>query len=324
MLQLFCYAENRSITEISGQLNLMGVKMAYKNVHKRIRELESLNLIQKDGSISKHGAIYYRLTSEGIYILFLERPDGIIFNEYEISTKGKSVSNTRNFLNNYGNDILFKSFLYPFFNKETLDRIEYVFLWNIYDYLHDCCKELQSIIDRKDLAYYEKRFSWNAVPGEDSKTLLQLLKETLHLAGDINNVNIMKSPDDKFITFLNNTELSTIILELDRQHNRVLVKDDATNVQRCEYDVLQINSNVDVCIRLMPQDSMAELNKRTKIHLEFLAYRLINSLGSLTSREQESIIEALHSDSKFMAIISTLQDRFLRGLNLIKQNEIIH
>jgi hypothetical protein len=167
----------------------------------------------------------------------------------------------------------------------------------------------------------KKRFSWNAVPGEDNKALLKLLKETLDLANNINNVVIVKSPDGKFISFLNNDHLSMTTLELDLKYNRVLVKDDRTNVQICEYDILQLNSNVDICIRVMPHNSMAELNKRTKMHLEFLVYRIIKSLGSLTSGERESIIGALQVDSKFMAVIGTLQDKFLDGLSLIKQTK---
>jgi DNA-binding Lrp family transcriptional regulator len=157
ILQLFCYTEHRSVAEISEQLNLMGVKMAYKNVHKRVQKLESLHLIQKDGSISKHEAIYYRLTPEGIYMLFLERSEGIVINQCRVSTERKSVSNVQNFLKNYGDDLLFKSFVFPFFNKETLNKIGSAFLWDIYDYLHNCCEEIQSMIAREDLAYYEKK-----------------------------------------------------------------------------------------------------------------------------------------------------------------------
>jgi hypothetical protein len=51
-------------------------EMAYKNVHKRIKKLHSLNLIEtvdrksiKSVDESKHHPIYYRLTTGGIFYL---------------------------------------------------------------------------------------------------------------------------------------------------------------------------------------------------------------------------------------------------------------
>ncbi|MGH9978490.1 MAG: hypothetical protein ACRD8Z_22065 [Nitrososphaeraceae archaeon] len=236
-------------------------------------------------------------------------------------TQRKSVSNAKNFLNNYGSDLLFKSFVYPYFNKETLNRIGSNFLWEIYDYLHNCCEELQSIIARQNLAYYEKRFSWNAVPGDDNKALLHLLNKTLQLSVSIDNTDIIKSSDDEFVTVLNRDDRSMATLQLDSKHKRVLAKDDRINGQRCEYDILQINSNLDVCVRIMPQNSMTDLTKRTKMHLEFLVYRIICSLESLTDEGQKSIVSILQTDLKFLELIYTLQDKFLNGLNMFKQTQ---
>ena len=79
--------------------------MAYKNVHKRMQKLRSVNLIEEVKKESKHGAKYYKLSTAGIYRLL---------------TNSESMTYSKDQLfKNYGNNIIFRTFLYPYFEPET-------------------------------------------------------------------------------------------------------------------------------------------------------------------------------------------------------------
>lgn len=112
--------------------------MAYKNVHSRIKNLFNLNLIEEiktEGGF-KHGAINYKLTTRGLVCHFSEigsPHEGNIFLSYSENT-------------------LFKTFLYPYFERNTIKSATYSLSRLIASYLEQCCQMTRYALEM--LVYY--------------------------------------------------------------------------------------------------------------------------------------------------------------------------
>src|SRR6476469_5056752 len=77
VLSLFIFHNHLSIYQIHKVIAKHGKKIAYKNSRQKVQKLIDLKLIEKEIDISKFqikelekGAIYYRLSEEGIFVLF--------------------------------------------------------------------------------------------------------------------------------------------------------------------------------------------------------------------------------------------------------------
>lgn len=94
--------------------------MAYKNVHKIVKQLHSLKLIEVVGkeTIKKeresiHNPKYYRLTTGGIFSL--------IYN-HQFSLVSSGMQNIKKFFQNYSENILFRTILYSYFEEQSLEQ----------------------------------------------------------------------------------------------------------------------------------------------------------------------------------------------------------
>jgi hypothetical protein len=122
--------------------------MAYKNVHTYVRQLHSLKLIDivdkklintLDESI--HHPIYYRLTTGGIFHLISKTNIFVFFSD---SKKANTAIET--LFQNYSDNIIFKTLLYPYFQKETLSKINNEeIIAEIINYLKKCCSLTEKI-----------------------------------------------------------------------------------------------------------------------------------------------------------------------------------
>ena len=204
ILEQFAWEKSLSAYQISGKLKSTASQMAYKNVNKRLHGLVSLNLIQETvahrNNINKHNAKYYRLTEYGIYQLFLNRLSEICIRQLDIIKFGKPPSpNTVIFFRNYDKCFLFKSFLYPYFEKDTLLAIGNYLLWDLFHYLADCCHRIKDQLknQRYDIPIINTIFCWNKVPGDDSENerLSKFLKELFNLQS-VDSQHIKHDPND--------------------------------------------------------------------------------------------------------------------------------
>jgi hypothetical protein len=110
--------------------------------------IEELQLIERvETKDAEHGAKYYRLTEAGIYRLFLSTPT--YTGSYLLTPA----------LKNYGNLAFFKTFLYPYFERESLmslsiaretakDDIHHSLNWHLYVYLQTCCIAMEDFLER--------------------------------------------------------------------------------------------------------------------------------------------------------------------------------
>lgn len=124
-----CYKDLKSKYEQEGKT------ITYKNVYKRIQKLYESDLIEKannkDNEETKHGAIFYRLTSFGVFYMIFNR----ITYQKEIIIENK-------------NDQLFLLFLYPYIKFKTIESLtnDHIVSY-IFSYLSKCCHNLQYFIN---------------------------------------------------------------------------------------------------------------------------------------------------------------------------------
>lgn len=126
ILSLFLREKSLCSYDVSKLLKTDGTKVDYKNVHKKIWKLRDLELIEKWKVVAKrHGAIYYRLTSFGIRMLF---------------RFSKNIKlDLHGFLDHYGNDDSLRILVFRYMNKETFQALCQNPGYNfIRSYLADC------------------------------------------------------------------------------------------------------------------------------------------------------------------------------------------
>lgn len=134
-VDFFIFAnDKRSVSayQLCAHMKKMGRPIAYKNVNKKVHRLHDLGLIEKQEENFKHGAIYYNVSISGwlhFYAVLAEKP-------FITSTYWNFISKY------YNHHIFFKTLISPYFEFETIKRIEEPFgnrwLHLIHDYLTKC------------------------------------------------------------------------------------------------------------------------------------------------------------------------------------------
>lgn len=179
MLMLFANYPYMSTYQIFSLLKKKGGdvrEMAYKNVHKRIKQLHSLNLIEKVEKQSLqnileesiHNPTYYRLTTGGIFhLIYKDNYLNDVFGE--------------NIFYNYSGNIIFKTLLYPYFEKETLSKIYWLITFTeILNYLNKCCvitNEIVELTKKNDRSVLMDLFNWDNPEDYNVTTMLFIDRE---------------------------------------------------------------------------------------------------------------------------------------------------
>jgi hypothetical protein len=113
-----------SVYQIYSAMRSEGDPMAYKNVHQKVHKLLSLGLIQdlKEGYVL-HGAKYYQISLNGWVNLIL---------------KSKTPYLVEVIREYYDKNIIFKTFLYQYFELETI--VLFLNPFEVDTYLRNCCQ----------------------------------------------------------------------------------------------------------------------------------------------------------------------------------------
>lgn len=100
-------------------------KTSYKNIHKTFMKLKNLGLIKKKGGVFLRNAIYYKLTSRGLFQILLTQ----------------EVNNT--LLLEYRNDPILQLILYPYFEQHMIEYFNTVARESfISDYINYSCQRI--------------------------------------------------------------------------------------------------------------------------------------------------------------------------------------
>ena len=242
---------------------------SYKNVHKKVKFLLSLGLIQESKKGWKHGAIYYNLSPYGVFYLFF-----------------KDIAVPRylgDLLETYANDNLFRELLYPYFQKTTLRQLESIyFALVIRSYLHECCKGIMSRLNyiRGVAELNSFRYPvliWNdVIHAETNKKLLRYLKNRFDLEWiNIPDTTVSKKNNDRTIEIkcANNSAYISLNEDISSakliENNRILY----------EYDASYSGSNPGIIRIIDPQYQIPESTASQQ--LEHIKMDLSKEIGKL-------------------------------------------
>jgi len=214
VLGLFAHTRLTSTYMIWKSLNLSH-KIAYKNVHKKVAKLLNLELIRIVKKSEKHGAIYYQLTSLGIFY----------------SIQSHYYPQFSKLIDNYSNDEILNIFLYPYFEKHTIRSLNSGIITGIIlDYLRDCLRAIYSEVysimmnTRQDMT---TAFFWSMIPSNDStlnKYFLQYLRERFEIKWLNDNASLKKSSDGRELRISSDNK-KYLVMKLNENKSNVTLMD---------------------------------------------------------------------------------------------------
>jgi hypothetical protein len=185
ILRFFVTKPYLSTYQIQKALREKGEDTAYEKVRQKIKRLHSFKLIEeiRKEDVCKlgelvHRAVYYKLSAGGIFYLLYKAKHIVPF---------LRPLSRRSFIRHHGDNIIFRTFLYPYLEKQTLLDIKgLVITEEIFRYLYRCCDTIHKTIDSlekfKDTSQWTKPlFDWNNIPGQHDRGTLMFLDNEFHL-----------------------------------------------------------------------------------------------------------------------------------------------
>lgn len=328
ILEIFVQTEGLTIAQITALVKSTKLERAYKNVRDRIQKLKSLKLIEETDLRGKrrHNEKYYKLRDEGIYTLFLKRLHGVLVNQLSVKKGESPVSYVHHFLKYYGDNLIFKLFLYPYFDKQTITTNNFKLIVQLFNYVHNCCKQL-------DLALRVQvpisKFSWNKIPGQDDIELLTSIREIFGLADieiDRDKLCIEKTPDNNTIKVI--TPKSSIAIELDRTRKKAIamVSDKDKSVRKYEYHTVKFGSEIIVGTTQPHEESIKGVLDSSRKLVESPIYELVSNMGyelasnrgrgSTDLEDKMGGTRVLAQDEKFMALLEYIHDHMHKNFEI--------
>jgi hypothetical protein len=305
ILQYLCEHPSTSAYEIYTKKALRkGID--YRKIRRHINELSVKGLIDIfQTKTSEHKAKYGKLSIGGIYCLILKNsilPDNII----------------KGILRNYGDNILFQLFLYPYINQDTLLQIrDTALLSKISLFLYECCKEIEyalGLINNKRSRYaVEQVFIWQYVPAKnyDTNNLREFLKRTFNLEWILraeiekieNNNSLRISYKANSILITLNNARTKAILKINRENKyKFIVKAYSPNWFSIEAPVMPIEEHAAHSLLLSTQQRVLGL--------------IFNLASNAVSGS--SYFQILSQDEQFVRSLEKTNTKFN-----VKSNEIL-
>ena len=337
LLKHFAWEKSLSAYQLCAKLKSTRSEMAYKNVNKRVRNLVSLNLIQEtkaDGNnINKHKARYYSLTEFGIYQLFLNRLNALHIRELDTVKFNKPPSsNALIFFHDHQNSMLFASFLYPFFEKDTIFAIGNYLLRDLFNYLADCCHRIEQKLKfyRYNIPNYNTIFWWNRIQTHNgnqiyNKELLLNLKDPFNLE-DIDSCKIEKYGD----TITVKTPSAPILIKYDRDDEKVRASSMVgIEFKEMEYSTAKLGSDILVTMPLPNEKLLEDIVGDIKKQMQQIIYEFVYDLSSSTSNPEQIqefsyYCKILSQGKKFMAAVEDIYKNrhkgFEKGYQMLSNN----
>jgi hypothetical protein len=292
----------------------------YKNIHRRIRKLKKLKLIEEETSkkTSSHGAKYYKLSEKGVYYIFLKVSSFI--GEYLNTTQVFKLLHM-----NYPDTFIFQLFLHPYVDVRTIEEIHgTAHVTSFWRYLRSCCEAIQDLTGLKEGG--EQIFVWADVPPNaiykfkvlEDKRLAQFLKKRFNLNW-LDQADITKIEDDSIVKILHGGK--SAIIELIDDNTKALLKIDRKERLKMNVTILKDKENESFVFDILaPPES---IHHTQQIHLEsklkMLASKLVLELLSYPMIEND--ISVLSQDNKFVKLLKQVSEDFNDRCNLITKRE---
>lgn len=297
--------------------------ISYKNVHKRIQKLHQFGLIKEvritNETTTKHGAIYYSLTTFGIFYII----------------KNELVSYNKNLIIEYKHNSLFENFLYPFIEFNTICRLNDIkIIFMIYHYLHKCSLDILDLVMllkdmENDVDIYLPINSKKFLDLQDKEELygfLEYLRKRLNLDWlTEKNIKITISGND--FNIINKSENSNICLRVSQEEKKVIILS-ANDAKISEFFLkvheVALGSYGWIWIISGDLSKYVDVNKEEKfsdygpvlLHQYELCYEIIQYFNyrhlykHLSSNEKENSKNILKKDQTFLNLLLELKDEF--------------
>ena len=325
ILEMFAHNESLSAYEVFSKLRPTRIKMAYKNVHKIIQRLLSLNLLKKTKKPrsyrNDHNAKYYKLSELGIFRLFLTRHEGIIVDRmsFELSRTIRMDGESIQYL---GDCLLFKTFISPLVEIKLLPVLDISFLLRTYEYLHQCCKGIESILQAEDQHVPVRSFlcSWSTIiDGKittDRKRLLLSLREKFELEytslDEYVEHSKIETNNESHNTVLISSPQFRIRIQLDRAKKKAI----ATHLQSrrmYEYEIEEGGSDVFIVGVQSHIDWKIWREFGERKQLDTLIYQIVSTVGHATEADKENRFKGLSTDKNFMNLVDDVYTQLNHG-----------
>src|SRR5215208_6723243 len=215
ILQYICIHPNSTAYDIHIKKALGNDIDSDRTIRRNISNLSDKKLIERlQKEDFEHGAKPCKLTIGGIYYLILKMrimPDEII----------------KGILENYGNNILFKLFVYPYIKRDTLLQLkDSRLLSQVSLFLYECCKEIEHALglinNTKSRYLTEEIFTWQRIPESkyEINSLYEFLKRKFNLDWLDKAKDIKKIGNALLISYKSNS----ILIELDDNRTKATLK----------------------------------------------------------------------------------------------------
>jgi len=218
-------------------------KISYKNVHKRVKKLYEFGILKKVSNTgpTKHGSIYYKISSYGIYFSLLI---------YKITSW-----NISKLIENYPNDGLLEYFLYQFIGKKTVNGIKsYIILGYIFEFLKECCMSIERLLKHLPRIEKDRGYSTCITVIDDlinpdledywftgSKVFIDYLKKRFKIEWlDKNTSKINYNKSDNLIEIVEKND--SLILKLDTKGKKAILYDKENLLFEFELEEIRDNS----------------------------------------------------------------------------------
>lgn len=273
----------------------LGKYLDKQAVERSINRLEEKGLIGSDDKkVSRKGK---KLLLGGIYYLISDHG-------MQLDLLFKAI------LTNYGENILFQLFLYPYLDKSTILAIQdYSLLSRIYSYLYECCLDIENIFFMSGKSTYttQEIFIWRDVPDSkiEIRRLFNFLRARFKLSWLENSV-VTKLDDNRSLWIRQGANYVSIKL---KNNNKAVMKIRDRQKEQ-EYELIVKEYNPDFLSVRMPIMSV----KENAAH-----YLLVNTQqrvpGFIFDLAFKGVpgstdYEALNHDEKFLYALNKTKRKF--------------
>ena len=320
-LYQFATSKSWSTYQVFNLLKKTHYKSKYENVYKKVQNLLSLNLIEKLPKTLDnigHGAIYYKITSLGIFYL-MENMHKYHFGNFEI-------------IKHHGDDPFFRIFLYPYFEKETLITLKFDHIKDeMYNYLNSCCRSLKSLFQRlnsieENKGIYSWMETWDALPkytkeDDELERFISILKDRFNLKWLDLDVKIEKA-DENTITISKNNNV--LYLTLNKSKTKAILFYQNKNLY--EYVTRSLDEKHPDQDLLIEDFEAKTVEQAIKDEEEEISIEIYENVGNLsisllkycnrryqfTNAERGRIedITNLAKDPKFMQVLESAEEKY--------------
>jgi hypothetical protein len=328
-LYQFGTAEYLSTYQVFKLLKETQYSSGYENVHKKVQTLLSLNLIEKmpkNLGNTDHGAIYFKITSAGIFYLMQ-------YMKFDLNFE---------ILKHHGEDPFFKIFLYPYFERETLINLKFEHIKSeIFNYLNRCCGILKNLFQHLESIKINKGMYgwvefWDALPlynneYDDKERFISILQNRFNLKWLDSKEAKIENVDEYTITISQNNRV--VYLKLNKPKTKAVLS--YQNKILTEYIIKPLDEkDPDHNIRIEafePKTVEQALNDKEEevrieiyenienISISLLKYCVRRYQFTIAERERIKDITNIAKDSKFVKLLESAEERYNKNLSNFKK-----